>query len=240
MNNIIKAKSYVKTTLRYGWITRHPAINLKHSNLKYKILKRIAASPKDNFCYFRIPKVANSTIVDSLCCNMESLKTKCFDSKKNKSIINYLPSIDELENNFVFTFVRHPTTRALSAYLDKCRTAQMRQRFRCLSHGTPGSPEGFTAFLKGLRNGELYDNMHWAPQTAILPWDIKKYDFIGKYETLNEDLSFCLNYIFGPHFKIRNTNYHSTSASNKVSLFFSNYEYHLIEDLYSDDLSAFY
>jgi hypothetical protein len=47
----------------------------------------------------------------------------------------------------------------------------------------------FTEFCRYLAAGGLYANAHWAPQSSLLLLPIERYDFIGRLENINEDLS---------------------------------------------------
>jgi dermatan 4-sulfotransferase 1 len=236
---ISKIPDYASIFLRHGAIGNHPMLANVPISLRTKVLDRIAIGRRHKFCYFRVPKVANSTIVQSLWDSIHQSEDKTVDSETAKLILQGIPSIEELERMFVFTFVRHPVTRTLSAYLDKCLDQGFRRKHKCLQ-GSIGTPAGFANFLDQLADGQLLDNIHWAPQTSILPWKLDRYDFIGRFENLNEDLGFCLNHIFPGKSIITLHNPHRTGADEKLRGFVGKRQQQLIEQLYSADFERFY
>lgn len=136
------------------------------------------------FFFNRIPKSGNSTVAATLAAACGIPHTE--DDPDAKRAKEAFPRPSELtagqmeafERSFKFTFVREPYARVLSAYLDKVRTgAKM----------TPIAT--FPEFCRYLAAGGLYANAHWAPQVSLLLLPIERFDFIGRVESMNEDLS---------------------------------------------------
>lgn len=234
-----KAPDYVSTFIKHGSLGNHPILRLVPASLKLKVLDRIALGRKDGFCYFRVPKAANSTIVRSLFQNSRHHNSDGVDGITAKRILHGIPSQRELEKMFVFTFVRHPVSRTLSAFLDKSRDENFRSKYPCM-RVEPGTPEGFAGFLNQLADGQLYDNIHWAPQTSILPYDLAKYSFVGKFENLEADLSHCLAEIFGVDTHSHSHTPNRTGASEAVASFVGKRERRIIETLFKQDFEQFY
>ncbi len=95
--------------------------------------------------------------------------------------------------------MRNPYTRVLSAYLDKIAAAESgRYAYVAASLGkTDISEVSFPDFVGFLERGGLFSNVHWAPQTSILPIDTRLLSFIGKVENLEVDLARLINRIPG-------------------------------------------
>ncbi len=95
---------------------------------------------------------------------------------------------------FRFTTVRHPFTRAWSAWVDKllCHHPE----YVAVYSGEPWFPQKvrhceeavdrFGAFIRALRSspGLLGSDRHWAPQAAVLSFGTFPYDVIGRTENL--------------------------------------------------------
>lgn len=239
MIRLRKTPEYLRVFTQYGWLKNHPILETVPDKLKMKVLSRVAISRADGFCYFRVPKVANSTIVKSLLLNSMPNESSSISGMTAKRMLHGIPMMPELENLFVFTVVRHPVSRTLSAYLDKSHQDDYRKKHLCL-RVEAGEPSGFERFLDGLKDGQLMDNIHWAPQSAILPYDLEKYDHIGRFETLHEDLDHCLHAIFGKNALTQRSDPHRTGASDKVSEFVGSKQRAIIEKLYHDDFNNFY
>jgi len=87
----------------------------------------------------------------------------------------------------------------LSAYLDKIASAEPgNYSYVTATLGKADiSQVAFPDFIAFLEKGGLFSNVHWAPQTSILPIDTKLIAFIGKVENLQSDLTRLINQIPG-------------------------------------------
>lgn len=132
------------------------------------------------FCN-RVPKAANSTVMT----NLARLKFgRDIPSPEAKRLFTTparlgRDEVEHFDSLFKFTIVRNPFTRTLSAYLDKIERRALRAN----------RESSFGDFLAELRDGRLYSNAHWAPQTALMLYPVEKLDFIGHVENLEEDLA---------------------------------------------------
>ena len=171
------------------------------------VIRRAAVPPGHRYCYFRIPKCANSTVIKTLFRYDPSLKAgkDQGDPRRMKKRFGGLFSARALSPHqlsaryFCFTVVRSPFTRVLSAYLDKIAAAQPGQysyvaRAVGASKAAEVSFPDFVAFLEG---GGLYANAHWAPQVAMLPVDPGELAYVGRVESLEDDLAWLVDRLFG-------------------------------------------
>ena len=129
-----------------------------------------------------------------------------------------------LEKRFLFSIVRNPYSRLLSAYLDKIvnKTKEYERFVRI--HGLPkGSDVSFPTFVERVSQ-ETADEMdqHWAHQHRVIAWEVFRYDYLGFQETFNDDLRYCLSRGDFSDAAINPFLHHSQSASNKLAKFYTN------------------
>jgi len=162
---------------------------------------RVAVSPQHRFLYNRLPKNANSTITRSLVDGAAALSGTPADGPAKRHFQR--PSrmsgaeVAALGDYFKFVFVRDPYSRTLSAYLDKIvnRRKQSRSVLKWAEKHGIDAPS-FADFCAYLDDGGLYDDNHWAPQTAGLVLPLAAFDFIGRFETLDRDLKTVHDQLF--------------------------------------------
>ncbi|MGI0481015.1 sulfotransferase family protein [Geminocystis sp. CENA526] len=200
---------------------------------------RINISHTRKFCYFRIPKAANSTVIISLFnAEYENLDFEISDNHSNiKSQISRIKSQmydhpsslsvkqlkELLDNYYKFTFVRNPYTRFLSCFLDKVKRPEAEQRKMICNFLKKSSKENisihdFLDFLEYKTN--LNCNAHWCLQKDILLLPKEKIDFIGRVENLQQDLITVMQVIFNKEIddQIVNIKSHSTGANSKLAM----------------------
>lgn len=120
-----------------------------------------------------------------------------------------------IENYFKFLFVREPMERILSAYLNKFTmpySTEYQRRFgrkivrryrrtpsrESLKHGHDVTFNEFAKFLLDSRTTRPFD-AHWRPYQDLCHPCLLRYDVIGKYETLDEDVHSILRHIGVEH-----------------------------------------
>lgn len=163
---------------------------------------RGAISVADGFFFNRVPKAANSTIIDALARSSAARSgqdTGRRDAKWyfQRPLFASRATVRRLEREFFrFTFVRSPYSRTLSAFLDKIvgRTQQSKPFYRWWDGS--GAPS-FGDFCRYLEAGGLHHDIHWAPQSDILLLQPEEFHLIGRFERLQEDLAQVLQRVFG-------------------------------------------
>lgn len=190
-------------------------------NEKFKIL----------FCY--IPKIA-CTQWKTVMASLDDTETKrsIHDARNFKFLDDYPEDEVQrmLKTYFKFVFVREPFERLLSAYLDKFHSGDpaFHNNFgrKIIRRYRPrGNPEEknvtFDEFLNYVINiGNGYWNEHWQTYDKLChPCGIQ-YDFIGRFENLEEESNFVLSGIKRnsnvsfPHVK-------PSSTPSKLSFYYS-------------------
>ena len=157
------------------------------------------------FCY--IPKVACTQWKTVLMQpNPPERKSDSVHNPKNFKFLHVYPKDDVrrmLKTYFKFVFVREPFERLLSAYLDKFHGGDPTfhnsfGRGIIKTYRPGGNPEHknitFDEFLNYVINiGKGYWNEHWQTYDKLChPCGIQ-YDFIGRFENLEEEASFVLS-----------------------------------------------
>lgn len=188
-----------KTPIRgRPWLRLHPiAASIDRRVPVEWVAKRAIVSHRYRYCYFRIPKCANSTIVQTLATYDSSIRTRSdkisrrdlkWSSRNLFRAFAWSPS-SLARRYFCFTVVRNPYTRLLSAYLDKIVDGVGDYRRVVDALGKNNIKEvSFPEFIEFLENGGLFANAHWTPQHALLPIGPERLSFVGRVETLDEDL----------------------------------------------------
>ena len=232
----------IMPNVRHAIALIHPLVRTITPSLRGAVLDRIFFSPEHKFIYFRIPKSANSTIVLSLAKAMGAQDLDARGSvpkqstKKNLKLRLCFSSL--VEQCYTFTFVRDPFSRILSAYLDKIAT----ENPKFLGDLKLGNRKiSFLEFLKRLDDGYLTTNIHWAPQSDIIPLHPAKLNFVGRVEHLNADLPEVMNRIFGTgDHQVVQRAHGVTSASSRLAEFYGHQERQLLIKLYARDFELFY
>ncbi len=210
------------------------------------INKKTAISLEQSYCYTRIPKAANSTVIANLYnCEkniilntteeVQDIKDNYYSTLNDMSYGQYV----KLESFFKFTLVRHPVSRIISAYLDKVVKYEAPQRRLVLKALNKKSSESisFDEFLHYLSNGGINENAHWARQKDLLFFNHDAYDYIGKIETITTDLPIILKSIYGNYQEIISLRPHASGLSKDYSVDLN--QLNIIEDLYQADFKIF-
>jgi chondroitin 4-sulfotransferase 11/chondroitin 4-sulfotransferase 13/dermatan 4-sulfotransferase 1 len=137
-----------------------------------------------------------------------------------------------------YTMVRDPYSRVLSAYLNKIENRLPPQAetddedhfrkivrdidgFRIDKLGSEAYPEiTLEVFLLWLQAGESWftKDEHWAPQSELLLHPDVKFDFVGRFENLNEDAAIILKSMGcdQPFPSQKDVKFAPTNASKKI------------------------
>lgn len=134
-----------------------------HSNIK----KLIYSFEKYKVVYFRVPKVASTSIIISLG-GLYELK-KCDNDKYDKSY-------------FKFAFVRNPFDRLASCFRHVIQKGAMQN---IQNHPKLYREMPFDEFVDVIMDIDIKNmDIHFRPQYTFIP---EKPDFVGKFENLQED-----------------------------------------------------
>ncbi|MEA3438223.1 MAG: sulfotransferase family protein [Thermodesulfobacteriota bacterium] len=207
----------------------------------------LAISTAHKYVYARVYKSANSTVISSLynaennnriigLDDIQKIKDNYFTKPGELSKID----LENLDSYYKFTIVRNPYRRILSAYLDKIknRNGSKRKIVTKLLNKNPNDQITFNEFLGFLENGGLRQNGHWAPQTDFLVFPIDQYNYIGKLENLQKDLTHILTTTYGKDCPIVSVNEHKTDSRNKTKELTASDKLR-IYNLYMDDFKNF-
>lgn len=148
---------------------------------------------------------------------------------------------EHCEREFVFTFVRNPFVRVLSAYLNqivKHRNTEHWGRFS-VQHGLGDTDLSFQDFLRLVADSP-HDGLdpHWRPQYCSVAPRLIPYDFIGTVENLNHDLRLVLGRIFGESTPVSDYAPHRTDATAKIQAYYGPAEIKLVQRIYQEDFAS--
>lgn len=209
---------------------------------------RIMVSHKHQYLFVRVPKCANTTILntlwiledDTLPEEAEKMSPESRQSlmrKQDMKKIFTTPSrLKKQEVDIVFgnytkaIFVRNPFNRLASAYLYSIKDKEKSYRYGL----TPNT--SFAGFCDYLNDGGLYADIHWIPQSDICPLEPQQMDFIGYFETLSIDIRRLTSQLYNRSGKMAIRQHHKTSADCYVEELYTNRERRLVaETLYPND-----
>jgi hypothetical protein len=159
-----------------------------------------------------------------------------------------------------YSMVRDPYSRILSAYLNKVESrlpvshntredeftdiVRNIDSFRRKELDVGEHPRiSFRVFLLWLRDSGSWQtrNEHWAAQTRLLMYPETKFDFIGRFENLEEDSAHMLKEMgctqrFPSQEEVR---FAPTGAQSKVAQYYTPVELKLVKELFTGDFEAF-
>ncbi len=225
------AKAYLTFCRKYGLRNVNPRAH-----------HRITVYPELGVMYNRVKKNANTTVVGLL----RELETGQSGhhrlAKKSSKRINDL-TYDEAEGIWdykLFTVIRNPYSRVLSAFLDKFRSGEFRQRYGTFEL----TPDGFRDFIAWLEDGGLTKDAHWDLQKKLLILPLDRYDHIVRLETFEQDMASLLHdrgitfdaaRLLGSHPTDQKKR---TSSDSRLRLFYCPNVARRVAELYREDFAA--
>ena len=148
-----------------------------------------------------------------------------------------------LSSYYVFTFVRNPFERILSAYLDKVAN----DRPECLEICSDlcvgsGRDVTFRDFLSAvesrLKIGQYVDK-HWRPQYLQCGSGTIQLRSAGKVESIDKDFSRILKDLGCSSDRLITINPHATNAKEKIAQYYDNDCRDRVVRMYKDDFEQF-
>lgn len=206
----------------------------------------------NNYIYFAVDKVANSTIKQYLFdieyAPVNKKVYNLYDPRCSPLLSPYqLPySADGLlcdSGLYKFAFVRNPYSRLLSCYLDRILTLSSRpsRQFRKKLKTKEFCFSDFVELVCSQKSSE--QNSHWRTQSKDILYDYVSFDFIGKFEHLEPDLQRLHRNLFGSDFDpvVLKNNYspQKTSAGDKIIENYSQKLLDMVFDAYREDFEKF-
>ncbi|MDF0601318.1 sulfotransferase family protein [Psychromarinibacter sp. C21-152] len=207
---------------------------------------RVAVSLSHGFLFNRLPKNANSTVTamlhDYAFGGQGDAMARTAKHAFGRPVFLGRRGVAALADCFKFCIVRDPYSRTLSAYLDKIvgRQRQSRRPLRLLrdKHGTDAPT--FEQFCLYLAEGGLYDDNHWAPQVAGLVLPPERFDHIGRFERLDEELDLIARRIFGRGYASeRRYGPASTDAAAQLEAHYTPRAREIVQTLFRPDFETF-
>ncbi|MCP1673961.1 hypothetical protein J2T57_001060 [Natronocella acetinitrilica] len=220
---------------------------------RHRVDPRILVSEPQGFVFYRIPKAGHSTVGNTLLHydpSVTDAQRSELSAAGDKIGVYLRPREIGIRRSriawrkyFLFTFVRNPFHRTLSAYLDKV----VRDRPPAAKNlgNSPtrddGSVIGFSEFLDQLEQGALYTGPHWAPQVSLLPKDRSRLNFIGRLERIDADLPRLVNELFGveANAEVKSWDPHRTDSSAKLAKYYDDNAIDRVRHLFREDFEAF-
>ena len=206
----------------------------------------VAASRRLNYIYVQNWKCGSSTVRSTLWAAEHELGLAAPADHPHQPSSNSPFAIDprrweHVDRQFVFTIVRNPYVRVLSAYLDKIhhhRDHKVWGRFAG-EQGLGDDRIEFIEFLRILaRTAEDRMDPHWRPQSYNLAPSVVPYDFIGSLENFESDLRHILQQIFPDReVPIKNYKPHHTGSTDKLTQYYGKEELRLAQSIYARDFA---
>lgn len=227
-------------TARSPFYRRFPVEN---GEMLLSIDQRIAVSREKGFIYFRIPKAANSTVVSALHEGATAEGYVSRDAKHSFARASTL-SRDEVANLrdrfFLFSVVRDPFSRLLSAYLDKIRRGKSGRRpVAAYYRRAPGADISFLEFCRFIADGGVAANPHWYRQVDLIPCGLDFLHYLGRVESLSTDLDVIRRRIrIDVGHRIDSWNPHRTDAAAKLQQMYCPESIALVQSVYRQDFEA--
>ncbi|XP_054280577.1 carbohydrate sulfotransferase 11-like [Macrosteles quadrilineatus] len=212
-----------------------------------ELLEHILVDSKHKVLYCYVPKVACTNWKRVFMVMIGMTKTSDILAIPPSTVHqqHYIPSLINFTSAQVqgmlrtytkFIFVRHPFERLVSAYRNKFEQQYNSSKYFHNRFGRKivkifrnnpsplsllnGDDVTFAEFVAYLTSKNSVFNEHWMPINKLCEPCLVNYDFIGKYETLNVDAQYFLNYvgsdILFPRIKPTNTSSLVTKSMSQL------------------------
>ena len=213
-------------------------------------------SLKYKYVYVETAKVACSTIKlilqrmelddpDYVARDLVDMHSRIYSPLCSPARVGGFPRYLNRDDVTVFCFVRNPYTRVLSCYLDKIRN-NMRAKKSVLS-ALEYDPEdmqrdiSFGEFVEAISRQSIGDmDPHWRIQYHQTFQDQIDYDFVGRFESLEDDLKSILGRITPEYVNYWGVeNRHATGSSSQILEFYDQNTEEQVYEIYRKDFDTF-
>lgn len=209
---------------------------------------RIVISDDPKFVYFRIPKAANTTVMATIYGAFHGnadISLKAMNSYKESFRRPHTLSQGEVDGltqtHILFSVVRNPYNRFLSAYLEKIAGARAeKQKVSKALDRTVDAPISIEDFLDYLdhRDG-LAGDPHWARQSDIIAVGIERLHRVIRVERIVEELPPVMALVFGRTVPVASFQKQTvTGADSKAAQLLTDSHRERIYRLYEADFRA--
>lgn len=188
-----------------------------HRKFRIERYGNVVGCEEAKFIWFRIHKVGSSTIRDILNKNFEI--NKYYGAPYQRG---------DLPDHFKFSFVRNPWDRVVSCYVSLVVPKCWKGLRQCYDRDF----DYFVDFID--RQNLSIADIHIKLQTASFP--IEEMDFIGRFESFEEDLTYVLQAIGATDINIEHVN---PSNHLHYSHYYTDRTREIIARKYKDDIDAF-
>ena len=184
-----------------------------HCRHNMRTVARRVISDRYQFIWFRNPKVASTSMLQALrACDPDARVTRNLNLHQFYQRYSW-----EVQNYFTFGFVRHPVHRIRSCWADKIpdvsNSHQIDEWYVNAHYGLSNGID-FHAFCEWLLSpwgDDVFSEPHWMPQHHMLTKpDGSLVDFVGKYESIEDDWRTVLDFIGLPYIALPQLNVKST------------------------------
>jgi hypothetical protein len=192
--------------------------------------------------YVRCQKCGTNTIIKSL---VDSYIESGFNDSLAEQSLTPFPRLDDIgfdvSEYTVFSVVRNPYTRVLSAYLNRM-VNNRDETFLEFEKQYQISAENlsFKDFLLTISRDEPASlDRHWRPLSDLLAVRLFSYDHIGKIENIGDLKDDLLQRFFPVVAAFESGQSHSTNSSNKIRQYYTADEIDLVNAIYEEDFINF-
>lgn len=218
-----------------------------HTNDRMRLMRSLYLHSNRPLLYISNAKVACSTFKQSI---WQSTSPETFGETSKphdrihgpfvSNLHHIAQNAERLLDATIFTVVRNPYSRFLSAYQDKVLRdprdphvwKALKTRYNFKDTETPS----IQRVLHCLRADESnFVDQHFSPQSLNLSWGAIDYNFVGHLENMQATADF----LEGLDVTIHSFTKHQTGAVNKVMEVLSPKDIDLIQQLYEDDFRVF-
>ena len=233
----MEAVQFLQETRSRGEFERTPLISLRAK-----------------YVFFPVSKAANSSLKSLLFrCELATSRIPApKDQRVHRAVCSpllmpyQLP--EELLSNILcdssftkFAIVRNPYDRALSCFLDRIQKPHTRP-YKKIARALGTSDISFVDFLRVISNQRWADmDVHYRPQAVEIARKYIDYDYIGHFESLEEDARTVIDLIY-PNMTDETLGFQSpaiTEARREREEFFGLEETKLAREIYGDDFYSF-